>query len=210
MPRTMKRGHRADLLRWAARLEGLTVVWTVGEAVISLALGGVAGSVALVSFGLQSLVEVIASVAVYVRLRRETGRGNGKAIRRAEELARELVGWSLAALGVFILYEAGGTLWRREPPHASGWGIVLAIVALIGMTAIGLTKRSVGKALGSRAMISEANESLVCALQALKLLGGLALHAWLGWWWADPAAALLMLPVIVRESREALRGGDHD
>lgn len=202
----MTKRERTALLRRAVRLEGLTVIWTVGEAVISLALGEAAGSVALIAFGLQSVVEVIASAAVFVRLRRETGGGGGKAIQRAEEIARQLVGWSLAALGVFILYEAVGTLWRREPPHESAWGIVLALVALVGMTAIGLTKRRVGRTLGSRAMVSEANESLVCAYQALKLLVGLGLHAWLGWWWADPVAAILMLPVIVRESMEALRG----
>jgi len=198
------RNHRPALLAQAVRLERWTVAWTVAETVAALVSGTAAHSVALIASGLQSLVEFVASVAVLTRLRGEVAGANTRAAEAFDERAERLVGWSLAVLALFIAYEAGMTLWRHEEPHASPWGLVIAGAALVGMTLLGVLKRRIGRALNSRAMIAESTETLVCAYQSLTLLVGLGLYLALGWWWADPVAALLMIPLMVHESLEAI------
>lgn len=197
--------NRSALLAKAVRLERWTVAWTIAESVASLLAGTAAHSVALIAFGLQSVVEVIASVAVLMRLNREVAGARTNMAGEFDERAERVVGWSLAVLSLFIAYEAGLTLWRHEEPHASPWGVVIAGAALVGMTLLGVLKRRVGRALNSRAMIAESTETLVCAYQSLTLLVGLGLYVTLGWWWADPVAALLMIPLMAHESLEAIR-----
>jgi len=198
------RERRSTLLGRAVWLERVTVAWTVAECAASLMAGTAAHSVALIAFGLQSVVEVIASAAVLARLGGETAGADSRDARGFDERAERVVGWSLAVLSLFIAYEAGMTLWRHEAPHASPWGLVIAAAALVGMSLLGIVKRRIGRALNSRAMIAESTETLVCAYQSFTLLVGLGLYLTLGWWWADPAAALLMIPLMAHESYEAI------
>jgi len=201
------RSDRQDLLRQGIRLEYLTIGWNSLEAVVAVAAGWVAGSIALIGFGLDSVVEVAAGGMLLWRLRAEAVGGDGEAAERAERRALRVVGFTFFALAAYILYESAGKLWRRDEPGESLPGLILAALSLIAMPLLAHAKYRTARALGSRALAADATETAVCSYLSLTLLLGLGLHALWGWWWADPAAALAMLPLIVREGWEAFAGG---
>jgi divalent metal cation (Fe/Co/Zn/Cd) transporter len=198
---------RSALLRRGLALERLTVGWNVVEAVVAIVAGYMAGSVALVGFGLDSVIESISGVALYRRLSLELHEGAAEAAERAEARERRalfFVGISFFLIAGYVLYEAATTLWEGRAPEHTTVGIVLAAVSLAVMPLLGWGKLRTARSLASRALAADAKETFVCAYLSLALLLGLALNALLGWWWADPAAALAMLPLIVYEGREAL------
>lgn len=197
---------RAELLRTGVSLEWFTVGWNSVEALVAIGAGLLAGSIALVGFGLDSVIETSSGLMVLWRVLREVrGAEEGKVIR-AERRALSFVGVTFLALATYICYESGGKLWRQEAPAESWIGIGLAICSLIVMPLLAVRKRVVARALGSRALEADAVETAVCAYLSLTLLLGLAANALFGWWWADPVAALAMVPLILREGLEALRG----
>jgi divalent metal cation (Fe/Co/Zn/Cd) transporter len=114
------------------------------------------------------------------------------------------VGVTFFLLSGYIVFEAASTLWTKEPPEVSRVGIILAAVSLAVMPALAIAKHRAGKALDSRALVADAKETFVCSYLSLTLLAGLGLNALFGWWWADPVAALAMLPLVIREGWEAL------
>lgn len=195
---------RARLVRRGLRLEYLTVGWNLLEAAVSLAAGVAAGSVALVGFGADSLVEVSSGAVLLWRLRAEAA--DARRAERVERRALKLVGWSFLALAAYVLYEAVSSLARREEPEASVVGVVLAALSVVVMPLLARAKRRVAAGLSSRALAADSRQTDICAYLSAILLAGLALNALFGWWWADPAAALLMIPIIAREGVEALRG----
>ena len=201
---------RSGLLRHAIRLEILTIVWNVLEAAIAITAGVLAGSIALVGFGLDSMIETIAAGALYWRLRVELNGGDGEEVERIERRALHVVGVTFLALAAYVLFEAGSTLWFREIPEASPVGIVLASLSLIIMPALAFAKLRAGRRLGSRALIADSKETFVCSYLSFALLLGLGANALYGAWWADPVAALLMLPWVVKEGLEALEGDCDD
>lgn len=200
-------GNPEPLVRHALRLEYLTVGWNVMEAAVALAAGWMAGSIALVGFGLDSVIEVTAAGMLIWRLRCElkclhpTHAG-------AERRALKVVGATFFLLAAYVGYQALGQLFNRQAPQVSLPGLVLALASGLLMPFLSLKKRQVARQLGSRALEADAMETLICAYLSLTLLLGLGLNAWLGWWWADPVAALAMLPIIVQEGRETLKEGD--
>ncbi len=205
----MKATVVTDRLRLLARgiwLEVLTVAWNAIEAVVAIGAGVVAGSVALVGFGLDSVIESISGVALYRRLTFEFRGATMADIEASERRALWFVGISFYLIAAYVAYDAVSSLTTRSAPDESYVGIVLAALSLVVMPLLAWAKRRTGKALQSRAMIADAAETLVCAYLSFALLLGLALNAMLGWWWADPVAALLMLPLIVREGKEAIDG----
>lgn len=197
---------RDALLRRGLNLERLTVGWNVLEAAVAIAAGYMAGSVALVGFGLDSVIESISGVALYRRLSVELREGRTKNEEAGERRALFFVGVSFFLIAAYVLYEAATTLWERRAPEHTTVGIVLAAVSLTVMPLLGWGKLRTARALGSRALEADSKETFVCAYLSLALLVGLALNALLGWWWADPAAALAMLPFIVYEGWEAIEG----
>lgn len=182
------------------RLEYFTIGWNVLEAIVAVGAGWLAGSVALVGFGIDSVIECLSGAALIWRL--QTGTGGAARERRAEQL----VGFSFFALAAYVAWEAGSDLWRRESPDASFVGIGLAVASLIVMPVLARAKRRVAVALDSRALVADSKQTDLCAWLSAILLGGLALNAGFGWWWADPVAGLIMVPIIVREGVSALRG----
>lgn len=193
---------RQRLLRRAHVLLYLTVAWNVAEGLVAVGSGVVAGSVALVGFGLDSFIEVFAASVLIWRLRHEGSEG----AERAERRAVFLIGITFWLLAAYILFEAGSGLGRAEEPAESLVGIVLSLVSLAVMPVLGLTKRSCGVRLGSPALVAESMETLICSYLSLTLFIGLFFNAALGWWWADPAAALAMVPWVAREGWEGIRG----
>ncbi|MEK6666409.1 MAG: cation transporter [candidate division NC10 bacterium] len=194
------------LLRRGVRLEWFTIGWNSVEAVVAIGAGLLAGSIALVGFGLDSVIETAAGLIVLWRLRREVAGAHDDHVEQAERVALRFVGLTFVALGLYVLYESAHKLWSREAPAESWIGMGLALVSLIVMPLLAFRKRAVARALGSRALAADAVETLVCAYLSLTLLLGLGLNALAGWWWADPVAALAMLPLIFKEGVEALRG----
>ena len=195
---------RTELLRRGLWLERLTVGWNAAEAVVAIAAGWIAGSVALVGFGLDSVIESVSGVALYHRLAGELRDGDTTPAEARERRALYFVGVSFFLIAAWVVYESGVTLWERRAPEASTVGIVLAAVSLVVMPVLGWAKLRTAHALGSRALAGDAKETFVCAYLSFALLLGLGLNALAGWWWADPVAALAMLPLIVHEGREAL------
>jgi divalent metal cation (Fe/Co/Zn/Cd) transporter len=199
---------RADLLRRALRLEYLTVGWNVVEGVIAVAAAVAAGSVALLGFGIDSFVETTSGGILVWRLRAERGGLDHHAIERLDHRARKLVAVSLFILAAYVVVDATKALWLRERPEGTLVGIALTTVSLVVMMWLARAKRRAAKALGSRAMEADAFQTTACWWLSLVTLGGIGLNALLGWWWADPVAALGMTYFLVREGREAWEGRD--
>ncbi len=185
------------------RLEVLTVSWNVIEALIAIGAGWLAGSVALISFGIDSVIETIAASALYRRLRAELRGASEEEAEEHERRALRIVGVTFFALALYILYEAGTALWAREVAEVSAVGIGLAALSLIVMPFLAFAKLKTGRALGSAALVADAKETFACSYLSLVLLLGLGANAAYGAWWADSVAALLMVPWIVREGFEA-------
>jgi divalent metal cation (Fe/Co/Zn/Cd) transporter len=198
------RKARTTLLRRGIRLEQFTAVYNVLEGIVAVTAGWLAGSIALVGFGADSAIETVSALVVLRRLQEEA-RG-GEAREAAERRAQRLVAVTLAALCAYVLYESAHTLLRHRAPEESGIGIVLAALSLLLMPWLARAKRRTGRALGSRALVADAAETMACAYLSFTLLLGLAANALFGWWWADPLAALVMVPFIAREAREAWEG----
>lgn len=197
-----------NLLRRAIRLETFTVVYNILEGVVAVAAGWLAGSIALVGFGVDSTIETASAVIVLLRFRAEARGHDPDAHVITERRAERLVGVTLFALCAYVLYESITTLARQDAPAESPVGIFLAALSLAVMPFLALAKRRTGIALGSRALIADSKETLICSYLSFSLLLGLGLNAAFGWWWADPVAALIMVPFIFREAREAWEGDD--
>jgi divalent metal cation (Fe/Co/Zn/Cd) transporter len=191
-------------LRIALALIALTAAYNALEAVIALAAGLRAGSIALIGFGLDSVIELAAALAVLYRMEAERRGAARERVEQAERRVRRFVGWTFVLLAGYVTLEAALGLWHREAPRESVLGIVLAAVSLMVMPVLAWGKLRTARALGSRALVAEAKETLACAYLSACLLLGLVLHAVLGWWWADPVAALAMVPWLLHEAREAM------
>ena len=181
-------------------LEYLTLGWNVLEAVIAIGAGAIAGSIALVGFGVDSVIESLSGAVLLWRLQSST------VGEQREQRALQLVGISFLLLAGYVAFEAGRSLYLREPPEESIVGIVLAAVSVVVMPLLARAKRRVAARLSSRALQADSRQTDLCAYLSAILLGGLTLNAFLEWWWADPMAALTMVPIIAREGIQALRG----
>ena len=194
---------RPALIRRGKALEYATVGYNCLEGVIAIGAGWIAGSVALIGFGFDSAIEVISGVTLLWRLYADVDESRRE---RVEQRALRIVGASFLLLAAYVLFDAGKSLILREPPDESIPGIVLAAVSLVVMPLLVRAKRRVATAIGSKALDADATQTALCTYLSAILLGGLLLNAIAGWWWADPVAALVMVPIIVREGWEGIRG----
>jgi divalent metal cation (Fe/Co/Zn/Cd) transporter len=182
------------------RLEYFTIGWNLLEAFVSIAAGLLAGSIALIGFGIDSLIETSSGVILLWRLR------EGEEGERRERPALKLVGWSLLGLAAYVGFEAARSLVLHEEPERSWPGIIIAALSLIVMPLLARAKRKVALGINSRALVADSKQTDICAYLSAILLGGLMLNAFWGWWWADPLAGLIMVPMIAKEGWESLRG----
>jgi divalent metal cation (Fe/Co/Zn/Cd) transporter len=196
-----------DLRRLAARrgqlLQYLTIAWNSIECLVALLAGFLSGSVALVGFGFDSAIEVTSSLAALWRLRSDADEVRREA---AERITVRVIGACFLLLAAYVTYDAIQTLRKEHVPDQSTTGIVLAVLSLAIMPALVHFKRRIARQLGSGALEAEARQTRVCAYLSAILLAGLGLNAWVGWWWADPLAGLMMVPLIAWEGLEAVRG----
>jgi divalent metal cation (Fe/Co/Zn/Cd) transporter len=197
---------RSALLARGAALEYFTIGYNTLEALVAIGAGILAGSVALVGFGLDSVIEIAAGATLLWRLKRESH--VGAAISEDEHTSLErkallIIGLTFFALSAYILIEAGYKLLTGEGAEESTTGIILAAASLIIMPVLAFLKHRTARGLKSQALAADAMETWVCSYLSLALLAGLGLNAAFGWSWADPLAALAMLPLVIREGWEA-------
>lgn len=193
-------GMESALRRRAVWLVGATAGYNIVEGVVAVWSGARVGSPALVAFGLDSGIECVAAGALLWRLR-----GTHDSERR-ERIAMKIVGVTFLALAFYVSVHGALTLVGRDAPEDSTVGIVLGLLSLVLMPLVSMAKLKVAARIGSRALRAEALETLACSYLTVALLGGLLLNSTLGWWWADPVAAFLMVPWLVREGVEGFRG----
>ncbi len=204
MGATLLSAHaRSQLVHRSRWLNIATLVYNALEGVIAIAAGLTAGSVALIGFGIDSGIELSASAIALWRLDADA---DLKRRERVERIAHRLIGGLFVALALYVAVDAASALWHREAPGESPVGIALAAASVLVMPLLARAKRRVGAALGSRALVAEAQQTSLCMWLSMILLCGLLLNAALGWWWADPVAALGMVPIIAREGVLGLRG----
>lgn len=195
----VSQSFKIEELRSGRRLEYFTLGWNLTEAAVAIGAGAFAGSIALIGFGIDSLIESLSGGILLWRLQ-------AAATDKRERLAHKLVGVSFLVLAVYVAFEAAKTLLWREEPETSSVGIILSIVSLIAMPLLARAKRRVAANLKSDALFADSRQTDICAYLSAILLAGLVLNALLGWWWADPVAALCMLPMIFQEGLDGVRG----
>jgi divalent metal cation (Fe/Co/Zn/Cd) transporter len=184
--------------RRAIRVELFTVGWNAIEAVVAIAAGAAASSVALIGFGLDSVVEVSAALVVLWQF-------YGIPEER-EQRALKLIAASFFALAAYVTVVSVRDLVTGSEPDASTVGIVLTAVSLVVMPLLAWAKIRIGRDIGSRTLIADSGQTKLCVWLSLSTLTGLAANAVLGWWWADPIAGLVIAAIAVSEGREAWRG----
>jgi cation diffusion facilitator family transporter len=205
--------RRQALLRRGVKLEYFTVIYNVVEAAIAVTAGVIAGSLALIGFGLDSLIEIAAGGTILWRLKGELRLGQAPPAARhsfLEKRASRIIGVTFFALALYILVQAVYDLAAGSEASASPVGIALAIASLLIMPILASMKIRLARRLGSKSMESEAMETWICVYLSLILLVGLGLNAAFGWSWADPMAALAMMPLVLKEGWEAWEEGADD
>jgi len=195
--------ERTAVVRHGRRLEYFTIAWNGLEGLVAVVAGAIAGSISLVGFGIDSFIEVTSGSVLLWRMSVDEEVQHRELNERR---ALRIVGDCFLLLAAYIAYESVLDLWSRRAPEHSIPGIVLACVSLVVMPLLSRAKRKVGRALGSAAMHADAKQTEFCTYLSAILLAGLLLNAFFGLWWADPVAALIMVPIIAKEGIEGLQG----
>ncbi len=195
--------ERTAVVRHGRRLEYFTIAWNALEGLVAVVAGAIAGSISLVGFGIDSFIEVTSGSVLLWRMSVDA---DVERRERNERRALQVVGICFLFLATYIAYESAIDLWSRRAPEHSIPGIVLACVSLVVMPLLSRAKRKVGRALGSAAMHADAKQTEFCTYLSAILLAGLLLNALFALWWADPVAALMMVPIIAKEGIEGLQG----
>ena len=191
--------RRAVLRRRVRLLVAATISYNVVEAVVALIAGTIAGSVALIGFGLDSVIEVSSAVAVAWQFA-------GSDPERRERTALRVIAWSFFALAAYVTLEAVRALLGAGEAERSPVGIGLVALSVAIMPFLSLAQRRAGRELGSASAVADSKQTLLCSYLSVAVLVGLVLDAVLGWWWADPAAGLVLAVLAVKEGRAAWRG----
>jgi divalent metal cation (Fe/Co/Zn/Cd) transporter len=195
--------QRAEQVARGLHLEYATIAYNSLEAVIAILAGFLAGSIALMGFGIDSVIEVSSGLSLVWRLRSDVDLTRRE---EAERISLRVVGICFVALAAFVAIDAIKSLLHFRAPDESLAGIALAAVSMIVMPLLARAKRRVAAQIGSAALTADARQTELCMYLSAILLAGLLLNAAFGWWWADPVAALGMTPIILWEGIQALRG----
>jgi divalent metal cation (Fe/Co/Zn/Cd) transporter len=194
---------RAALSRRGRKLEYFTIAWNTLEGLVAIVAGAIAGSISLVGFGIDSFIEVTSGAALLWRMAVDSDIHERE---RNEKRALRVVGLCFIGLSVYIAYQSIADLLHERASEHSIPGIILPCVSLVVMPVLSRARRKVGTELGSAAMHADAKQTEFCVYLSAILLGGLVMNSLLGAWWADPIAALIMVPIIAKEGIEGLKG----
>jgi len=197
-------GPQRGLHRRAIRLEQFSVGWMLIEAGVAVTAGIIAGSLALTSFGFDSVIELVSATLVLRRLRAELA--GGPVDEHAERRVLRIIAVTFYVLATYVIITSAIDLGTQARPERSLAGIGLTVSSLLVMPLLGWRKRQVGRALHNQLVTADAAETMLCAILAATTLAGLVLFAAFGWWWADPIAALAVAYFAIREGREAWHG----
>ena len=199
-PDRIKSAERGRLLARA------TLAYNSAEGIAAIVAGLMAGSVALVGFGIDSVIEVVSSATALWRLRSDA---DAEQRERTEQSSLRILGASFLALAAYVTVDAGYALYAHHVPERTIPGIIITACSVAIMPLLARAKRGVAHALGSRALVADATQTNLCAYLSAIVLGGLVLNTTVDWWWADPVAALTMVPIIAKEGLEGLRAERH-
>ena len=200
---------RGVLLKRGFRLENISLGWNLIEGTVAVIAGVIAGSVALIGFGVDSFVESSSAAVIIWRILSESrNKTNPEKIYLIERRAQRLVGLSLLAFAIYILFQSGSALVLQERPEVSHTGIILAVLSLAVMWWLARSIRRVGQQLHSHAIEADSSQTLACWWMSLSLLVGLGLNALFGWWWADPLAGIAISALMLREAKSVWSGKD--
>src|SRR5947207_4220936 len=204
--------ERADDVRVALLLTCITLVWMIVEGAASLLLGWASKSLLLEAFGIDTIIELFSASVLLWRLRIEASeRADEARVEAVEHRASRLVGYTLYLLVAYVVFNSAYGIFiahRVTDTHESAWGILIGLVAKIGMPILAGYKLKVAARLNSRALRADAIEAIVCGYLSIVLMVGLAATRILGWWWLDSVAALALIPFLIKEARAAIEGED--
>ncbi len=204
----MKPASQSDLLRAAVRLQIVTIIWMIIEGAVAIGAGIVAGSLLLVAFGIDSAIELSSAVIVFWRFRLELRPKVDTAgrIDEVEEKTARIAGYLLFLLSAYVLGQGVYGLATHRAAEISIVGIVIAGIAAVAMPLLSRAKMRLAGRIRSRSLRADAMEALTCGYLAWVLLTGLAINALTNWWWVDSVASLAIVPILIREGREAVAG----
>ena len=211
-PAVSQTRERADDVRLARLLTYITLGWMTVEGAASLLLGWASKSLLLEAFGIDSIIELFSASVLLWRLRIEaSGHADEARVEAVEHRASRLVGYTLYFLVAYVVFNSAYGIFiahRVTDTHESAWGILIGLVAKIGMPILAGYKLKVAARLNSRALRADAIEAIVCGYLSIVLMVGLAATRILGWWWLDSVAALALIPFLIKEARAAIEGED--
>jgi divalent metal cation (Fe/Co/Zn/Cd) transporter len=198
--------RRPDAVQHALRLELITIAWMSVEAIGAIGAGFAARSTLLLAFGIDSVIELVSAGVLYRRLRLEAAGGDTCKVEATEAIAGRIGGTLLFILAAYVLATSTYKLFHRGSADESYVGLAIAAIAAVGMPVLARAKIRVADEIGSRALRADAMESFTCGYMAWVLLAGLGANALLHWWWLDGAGALVLVPLLIKEGREAFEG----
>lgn len=197
---------RQSGVRIALRLEAITIAWMLVEAALSIGAGVVAHSALLLAFGIDSVIELVSAFVLYWRLQVEARGAGVEIVDVVEKRASKIAAWLLFTLAAYVVVFSAYKLWMRSGADESYVGMAVALVAAAFMPMLAKRKIVVAEQIGSAALRADGIETLTCGRLAQILLVGLIANALLHWWWLDAAGALVLVPLLIKEGREALSG----
>jgi cation diffusion facilitator family transporter len=202
-----QKSENAGKFKLGLLLSYITVGYNVIEGVVSIILGSITGSVALVGFGLDSFIESLSGSVMIWRLRKH-GKISEEEEEAVEAKAANLIGITFFILAAYVLYEAVNSLLKQEAAEPSIFGIVIAVLSLLVMPVLAYLKNKTGKEIRSRSLVADSKQTFVCVLMSVTLLVGVAANYLFGIWWLDPVAALFFVAILVKEGYSAIKNKD--
>ncbi|MEX0772553.1 MAG: cation transporter [Balneolales bacterium] len=203
----MANQQRTKDLKTGRKIQVYNVIYDTIEVAVSLTAGFATGSAALIGWGLDSIVEIISASTLWWRLHGELEGINEERVKQRGKTTLYVIAFSFLIVSIFITYDSILKLRNEEVPEWSSLGVTILIISLVVNPVLVWAKLKYGKKLDSKELIADAKDTLVCLYQTVAVLGGLLAVRWLDWWWADPVAALLIVPYALYEGWEAFKGG---
>ncbi|GHA25063.1 MULTISPECIES: cation diffusion facilitator family transporter [Flavobacteriaceae] len=203
----MKNQHRKKDLKIARKIQVYNIIYDIIEVVVSLIAGFTSGSAALIGWGLDSVIEVVSASTLWWRLNGEIEGIEDNKVRKREKITLFVIAGSFLLVSGYITYDSITKLINENTPNWSTLGIIILLVSLVVNPILIYYKRKYGKKLDSKELLADSKDTFICLYQTVAVLGGLLAVRYLGWWWADPVAALLIVPYALKEGWGAFKNG---